>query len=128
MIDGVWLIIAGLWTIALLTSHYEDGLQRLADWLEETTEPSPVDEVHQAYLDGEIGEDELENRLEVLVDNRAATIREMADNIDGIGDELSREIAREFDSVADLHAADREALESIEGIGEQRAERLLEEF
>ncbi|QIO25402.1 helix-hairpin-helix domain-containing protein [Haloarcula sp. JP-L23] len=90
--------------------------------------PSPVDEVHQQYLDGGIDEAELERRLGILVDDRATTIRDMCDDVDGIGDELSRELADEFDTVADLQAADAEDLQRVDGIGDKKAEKLLEEL
>jgi len=52
----------------------------------------------------------------------------MADDVDGIGEELSRDLAREFDSVAELQGADAGDLQRVEGIGETRAERLREEL
>ncbi|QIO25181.1 hypothetical protein G9465_22960 (plasmid) [Haloarcula sp. JP-L23] len=93
----------------------------VSDWLErDDVDPSPVEEVHQAYLDGEIDEAELERRLGILVDDRATTIRDMCDDVDGIGDELSRELADEFDSVADL--------QRVDGIGEKRSQWLRDEL
>jgi len=104
------------------------GINRLVDRLDTDDEPTPIDGVHQQYINGDIDERELERRLEVLVDDRAATIRDMADDVDGIGEELSRDLAREFDSVAELQGADAGNLQRVEGIGETRAERLREEL
>ncbi|EMA01827.1 hypothetical protein C437_15446 [Haloarcula vallismortis ATCC 29715] len=94
----------------------------------ESNEPelTPVEQVHQAYVEGDLSEAELERRLEVLVDDRARVVRDMADDVDGIGEELSREIAREFDSVADLRAADAGDFRAVDGIGEKRAAKLEE--
>ncbi|WP_135304126.1 helix-hairpin-helix domain-containing protein [Haloarcula amylovorans] len=120
----IWGLLAVYWlpklrqlspALSQIVDNGEDGL-------------SPVEEVHQQYLDNEIDEAELEARLAVLVDDRATTIRDMTDAVDGIGEELSRDLAREFDSVADLHAADADDLQQVDGIGEKRAETLVEEL
>jgi len=128
-VGGLVVALAAL--VILIGNTYEAvarAVDRLEDWLEDDDpEPRAVDEVHQLYLADEIDERELEHRLEVLVDDRARVVRDMADDVDGIGEELSRDIAREFDSVADLWAADAEDFERVDGIGEARAAALLKE-
>ena len=120
------LIVAIIWGAGHALAS-PGALDKLADALNDADdEPTPIEDVQRQYLDGEIDERELESRLEVLVDDRAATIRDMADDVEGIGDELSRDLAREFDSVADLRAASTEELQQVDGIGETRAERLCE--
>lgn len=94
--------------------------------LDEDSGTTPVEDVHQLYLAGEIDESEMERRLEVLVDDRARVIRDLADDQDGIGRELSRRVAREYDTVAAFAAADAEELQQIDDIGEARAEKLAQ--
>lgn len=121
------LIVSGL--IILGGQIYENGLQPLAKHLNPPDpEPSPIDEAHQAYYEGQIDEDELERRLEILVDDRAQTIRDMADDTDGVGEELSRDLAREFETVEDLVGADVDDLQEIDGIGEKKAKKLREQL
>ena len=119
-----WSFWAGLGAVG----WWAESDHRLRDWLDSDEEVTPIEEVHQQYLDSEIDERELERRLEVLVDDRAATICDMADDVDGIGEQLSRDLAREFDSVADLQGADTEDLQRVDGIGETRAERLRDDL
>jgi len=125
MIDGVWLIVAGLWAVGVLVPQVGDVIAHITSWLEvDDPESTAVDEVHQLYLDDEIDEDDLEERLEILVDDRARTIQDLADDEHGIGEEISRKVAREFDTVGEFVAADAADLEAIEDVGPERAERL----
>jgi len=127
MIDGIWLVVAGLWGIAILINAIGDVMQRAADWLESLQDddsPSAVDEVHQLYLEDDIDEAELEERLEILVDDRARTIRDLAADEHGIGEEISRKVAREFDTVGEFVAVDVEDLKAIDDVGPERAEKL----
>lgn len=121
-VGAVLMIFAAL--IFIIGNAYEKG----SEWLEshDESETTPVDEVHQLYLEDEIDESELERRLAVLVDDRARVVRDMADEVDGIGEELSHDIAREFDSVADLKAADAEDFERVDGVGEKKSVKLEE--
>ncbi|AJF26826.1 hypothetical protein SG26_14370 [Haloarcula sp. CBA1115] len=125
MIDGLWLIVAGLWAVAVLVSQVEDVIDRVTGWVTgDDPEPTAVDEVHQLYLNDEIDEDDLEEQLEVLVDDRARTIRDLADDEHGIGDEISCRVAREFNTVGEFVAADVENLKVIDDVGQERAETL----
>ncbi|WP_018259353.1 helix-hairpin-helix domain-containing protein [Halomicrobium katesii] len=127
MVDP-WLVVAVIWAVAAITAEY-DLLLRVADRLDPPElEPSPIDEAHEAYFQDRIDEDELERRLEILVDDRAKTIRDMADDTDGIGEEFSRDLAREFETVAELQGADVDDLQEIDGIGEKKAKKLREQL
>jgi ERCC4-type nuclease len=115
--------------VALAAWVLAKPLERYGAWLHdrlqtENSEQTAVDEVHQHYLDGDIDEDELEDRLEILVDDWARTIRDLADDEHGIGEEISRKVAREFDTVGEFVAADVEELKAIDDVGQERAERL----
>jgi ERCC4-type nuclease len=46
--------------------------------------------------------------------------------VQGIGPELSLAIAREFESLEELRAADHQELETVNGIGESRANAIRE--
>jgi len=123
--DWIWIIEALLCAIALFSGPYDDAFKQLADWIDPPEpEPTPIDEVHQAYYEDRIDEAELDRRLEVLLDDRARTIQDMTDDTKGIGEELSRDLAQEFDTVADLKAADSDDFRELDGIGETKAERL----
>jgi hypothetical protein len=121
-VDGILMVGAAL--VILFGNAYESVVERVEDWWHDEPETTAVDEVHQRYLDGDIDEDELEERLEILVDDRARTIRDLADDEHGIGTEISRKVAREFDTVGEFVAADVEDLKAIDDVGEERAERL----
>ncbi|MFC6975690.1 helix-hairpin-helix domain-containing protein [Halomicroarcula sp. GCM10025709] len=126
MADPSFGLVAGLTT--LLVFQLPQLRRVVTDVLADDpeTEPTPIDQAHHAFVEGEIGVEELERRLAVLVDDRARTIREMADDADGIGEALSRDLAREFDTVSELRGADAADFERIDGIGEKRAKRLVE--
>ncbi len=116
--------MVGAALVILFGNAYEAVAERFGDWWDDGSEQTAVDEVHQLYLDDEIDEDELEDRLEILVDGRARTIRDLADDEHGIGEEISRNVAREFDTVGEFVAADVEELKAIDDVGQERAERL----
>ena len=116
--------MVGAALVILFGNAYETVAERFGDWWHDEPETTAVDEVHQRYLDGDIDEGELENRLEILVDDRARTIRDLAGDEHGIGDEISRKVAREFDTVGEFIAADVEDLEAIDDVGSERAETL----
>ena len=121
-VDGILMVGAAL--VILFGNAYETVAARVEDWRQNDPEQTAIDEVHQLYLDGDIDEDELEDRLEILVDDRARMIRDLADDEHGIGEEISRKVAREFDTVGEYVAADIEDLKAIDDVGEERAERL----
>jgi hypothetical protein len=125
-VGAVLMIFATL--IFIIGNAYENTsgvVNRVTNWVEDDeSETTPVDEVHQLYLDDEIDEDELEERLEILIDDRARTIRDIADDEHGIGEEISRKVAREFETVGEFVAADAEDLKAIDDVGPERAEKL----
>jgi transposase len=83
-----------------------------------------LDELHELYVSGEIGEAELERRLETRIDPEADRIREAIEPIPGVGPITSREVAARFDSLAQLERADRDDLEAVPGVGPDRAEAI----
>lgn len=90
--DWTWVVF---WTVSgmfIAVGWWRDSDHSLSTWPDSDDQENltPVDEVHQLYFDDKIGEEELEERLEVLVDDRVKTIRDLADDVDGIGDKLSR--------------------------------------
>lgn|GEM_PF-3296133 len=125
-IQNLWLVVALLPVLMHVYDRSVDAVDRLAEWWHDDPEQTAVDAVHQRYLDDEIDEDELEDRLEVLVDDRARTIRDLADDEHGIGEEISRKVAQEFDTVGEFVNADVEEFQVIDDVGPERAEILAE--
>ena len=60
---------------------------------------------------------EFERRVELAVDDRAHQIQTVTRSIKGIGPDTARALAAEFESLDELHRADRERIEDIHGIG-----------
>lgn len=87
---------------------------------------SEADGVREAYRRGEITLDEMERRLDLLMDDEAARIREVVEPISGIGDDTSWSIAERYDSVNDLRRADVDELEDVPNVGEKRARAIQE--
>ncbi|PCR88615.1 helix-hairpin-helix domain-containing protein [Natrinema ejinorense] len=85
----------------------------------------PIADVHDQFAAGEIDELELERRLEFHVDDRNEKIRAVVEDVNGVGKATSKAIAREFDSLDALRAADQERLEDVHGVGERTAEAVL---
>jgi len=125
-IQNVWVVVALLPVFMHVYDRSIDAADWLTDWWHDDPEQTAVDEVHQLYLDDEIDENELEDRLEILVDDRARTIRDLADDEHGIGEEISRKVAREFDTVGEFVAADVEDLKAIDDVGKERAQKLAD--
>jgi ERCC4-type nuclease len=105
------------------------GLTMLYDRAsEDDPDEHTVEAAREAYVTGDIDEAEFERRVETLLDPETEQIREAVTPVQGIGPELSLAIAREFDSLDELHDADREELEDVNGVGEQRAEAIRARF
>lgn len=104
-------------------------VRRVHDWQSDPVDgDDAVEEVHELYFADEIDEEEMEARLDILVDDRKTTVRDMCDDVEGIGEELSLALAEEFDSAAELHAADSEDLQRVDGIGDERGDDLEAAF
>ena len=91
-----------------------------------SSDEDAVDEAKRLYAEGVIDEAELERRIEEAVDDEFEQIRLVVEDVNGVGPATSKAIAREYDSLDDLRASDRERLEKIHGVGEKTAEAVLE--
>lgn len=80
-----------------------------------------IDDLREQYVTGDIDLDEYERRVGVYLDPEAERIRDLVEDVDGIGPETSLEVAVAFDGVDELREADREVLEDVPLVGEQRA-------
>jgi excinuclease ABC subunit C len=112
------------WVLLLIAVGYVGlkGYERVREW----REPDPMERLHQQYVEGEIGEEEMERRLEVQMDPRNEEIRETVERINGVGPVVSREIAVSFSSLEDVRRADQDELEDVPGVGPERAEAVRE--
>lgn len=91
-------------------------------WVTRDDEPDgDLEAARRAYVEGEIPLSEFERRAELALDERAARVREVVEEVGGVGPSTSANIALAFDSVADLEAADREDLEAVHGVGPSTA-------
>jgi ERCC4-type nuclease len=86
---------------------------------------SPVDQAHRDYEAGRIDEQELEHRLAFHLDDRNEEIRQVVRQVNNVGEEISKDIAREFESLDELRRADREDLTAIHGVAESTADAVL---
>lgn len=101
---------------------------RAKEWLDDRggddQEASGVEAIRAAYVEGEIGVDEMERRLSFALDERAQEIRERVERVNGVGPETSAAIAERFDSWHELERADRDDLERVHGVGPTTAEEI----
>lgn len=111
-------IVAGLGTAAAITAA------RATDGDGELTE---VEQIHAEYIDGEIGEVEMEMRVANALDERAQRIREVVESVHNVGPETAAPVAERFESVDDLRTASPSELTQIHGIGDSTAEAICEE-
>ena len=89
--------------------------------------PTELETARERYVDGEISLDEFESRAELILDDRAQEIREVVEEVSGVGPSTSASIAQEFDDVEKVRRASEERLRAIHGIGPSTAEALVEE-
>jgi DNA integrity scanning protein DisA with diadenylate cyclase activity len=106
----VWVMI-----IVVAVDHLEDRFEDL----------SPVEQAHRNYELGLIEEQELEHQLAFPPDDRNEEIREVVPQLNRVGEEISKDIAREFESLDELRRADREDLTAIHGVAESTADAVL---
>lgn len=88
--------------------------------------PSELERARERYVSGEISLDEFEARAELILDERAQSIRERVEEVNGIGPATSAAIAQEFTTVEEVSDADVERFTSIHGVGESTATELVE--
>ena len=100
------------------------GVAAVRDHLE--GDPDPIAEAKRLYAEGVIDEPELERRIEEAVDDDHEAIRLVVEDVNRVGPATSKAIAREYDSLDELRASDRERLEDVHGVGEKTAEAVLE--
>jgi predicted flap endonuclease-1-like 5' DNA nuclease len=86
-----------------------------------------VDTAQRAYVEGDIDLEEYEARLELILDEEASRIREVVEDVRGVGPETSADLALEFETVDDLRGAAEPDLRKIHGIGPKTAEKIVME-
>lgn len=109
------IVLVGIMVIIVAVDHLEDRFEDL----------SPAEQAHRNYELGLIDEQELEHRLAFHLDDRNEEIREVVSQVNNVGEEISKDIAREFESLDELRRADREDLTAIHGVAESTADAVL---
>ena len=113
------MIVAAVALAAALADRVVDaGDEESRHWSQEAA--------RDAYVDGEIGLEELERRLDRTLDARSQEIRDRVEGVSHVGPFRAARIADEFDSVEEIREADREDLEDIHDIGPSIADRIQE--
>ncbi|WP_455448193.1 helix-hairpin-helix domain-containing protein [Natrinema thermotolerans] len=92
----------------------------------ERDEEDPADEAKRLYAEGQIDEPELERRIDEAVDDEFERIRLIVEDVNGVGPQTSKAIAREYATLEDLRGTDWDRLEAVYGVGEETAEAVLE--
>lgn len=83
------------------------------------------EELRERYVAGEITHGQFAAEIETVEDPDTERIMHLARDVDGIGPHIAFKIAREFDSLEALAAADQSDLEAINRVGENRAHGVL---
>ena len=91
-------------------------------------EPTTVEQLHEEYVAGEIGEAELERRLADALDERTDAIREEVEAVDDVGPIRAAEIAETFESVEAVRRASVDELQEAEHVGEAIAVDVHQHF
>lgn len=105
-IEEVWIEIVGA-----LEKHGEDL--------------SLVDQAYRDYEPDRIDEQELNHRLAFHLDDRNEEVREVVSQVTNVDEEISKDIARELESLDDLRRADGEGLTAVHGVAESTADAVL---
>jgi len=92
----------------------------------EATSESEVEATQRLYAQGEITLDELNRRLDVLLDPEAERIREAVEEVRGVGPETSAAIATEFGTLQAVRMSTPERLQEVHGVGPSTASALAE--
>lgn len=90
--------------------------------------PTELEEAEHAYVEGDISLEEFESRVELILDQRAREVREVVEEVGGVGPATSAAIADEFGTVEDLERASIEELERVYGVGESTAIAVSEQL
>ena len=89
-------------------------------------EEGTVEHAEHLWQTDQIPLAEYERRVELAVDDRAQQIQTVTRSIGGIGPKTARTLAAEFESLDELHRADRDRLEEIHDIGPSTADAIEE--
>jgi ERCC4-type nuclease len=93
---------------------------------ENDPEPGTVEHAEHLWETDQISLAEYERRVELAVDDRAHQIQTVTRSIKGVGPDTARALAAEFESLDELHRADRERIEDIHDIGPSTADAIEE--
>lgn len=85
-----------------------------------------LDELAAKRARGEIDATEHEQEVEFVLDERNHRIRTVVEDVNRVGPDTSKAIAREFESLDDLRGADRDRLEGVPGVGEELTDAILD--
>jgi hypothetical protein len=107
-------------TVAVIAVLVLDALLDLADRV--SAEGDDLAVARDLYVQGDIPLPEFERRVEFILDEDAQQIREVVEEINGVGPETSAALAAEFRDMDALASAPREDLQQAAGVGEQTAE------
>lgn len=89
-------------------------------------EPGTIEHAEYLWTTDQIPLAEYERRVERAVDDRHQQILTVTQSINDIGPKTARALASEFESLDELHRADRERIEAIHGIGPSTADAIEE--
>ena len=89
-------------------------------------EEGTVEHAEHLWQTDQIPLAEYERRVEQAVDDRAQQIQTVTRSVNGIGPKTARALATEFESLDELHRADRDRLEEIHDIGPSTADAIEE--
>jgi hypothetical protein len=103
-------VLAALVLAGVTSSRFLDGEGR-----------SELDVATDLYVEGEISLAEFDRRAELILDDRAAEIRESVEQVSGVGPATSASIAIEYESLDAVEVAPAEELEQIHGVGPSTA-------
>lgn len=93
---------------------------------DQDADESELAKAKREYAEGNITIHEFEARAEVILDEEAQRIRDVVEEVNGVGPETSTAIALAFDSRADVERADHEDLEAIHGVGPSTTDAIVE--
>lgn len=92
----------------------------------EATSESEVETAQRLYAEGEITLDELNRRLDLLLDDEADRIRQAVEEVRGVGPETSAAIAYDFGTLQAVRMSTPERLQQVHGVGPSTAEAIAE--
>jgi ribosomal protein S13 len=92
----------------------------------EATGESEVEATQRLYAEGEITLDELNRRLDLLLDDEADRIRQAVEEVRGVGPETSAAIAYDFGTLQAVRMSTPERLQEVHGVGPSTAEAIAE--